>query len=67
MGDRAVRSGRAKTALIGQATVAGVISVSRCSDTRSGPIGYSETFSAIDAPTVVPLESGYKIPQHAEA
>lgn len=41
--------------------VAGVALVSGCADTRGGPIPYSQAFSAPDAPSVVPLEAGYKI------
>src|SRR5687767_1602515 len=43
------------------AAVAGVASISGCADTRGGPIAYSETFAAPDAPTIVPLEAGYRI------
>ncbi|MEO7365418.1 MAG: polysaccharide biosynthesis/export family protein [Sphingomicrobium sp.] len=32
-----------------------------CADSRGGPIAYAGGMSAPDAPTVVPLESGYKI------
>ena len=61
MGDQSVRAGRAKAALMVLAAVAGAASIAGCADTRGGPIAYSETFSAPDAPTVVPLEAGYKI------
>jgi polysaccharide export outer membrane protein len=40
---------------------AGTALVSGCADTRGGPIPYSQSFSVPDAPTVVPLEAGYKI------
>jgi len=40
---------------------AGTALVSGCADTRGGPIPYSQTFSVPDAPTVAPLEAGYKI------
>jgi polysaccharide export outer membrane protein len=40
---------------------AAVALVAGCADTRGGPIPYSQTFAVPDAPTVVPLESGYKI------
>lgn len=61
MGDQSVRAGRAKAVLMVLAAVAGVASIAGCADTRGGPIAYSETFAAPDAPTVVPLEAGYKI------
>jgi polysaccharide export outer membrane protein len=32
-----------------------------CADTRGGPIPYTGALAAPDAPTVVPLEAGYKI------
>ena len=32
-----------------------------CADTRGGPIPYAGALAAPDAPTVVPLEAGYKI------
>ena len=40
---------------------AGAASIAACADKRGGPIPYSETFAAPDAPTIVPLEAGYKI------
>lgn len=46
--------------LIGLAS-AGAVMVSGCADKRGGPIPYSETFAAPDAPTIVPLEAGYRI------
>lgn len=36
-------------------------SLSGCADTRGGPIPYGQSFGVPDAPTLVPLESGYKI------
>lgn len=35
--------------------------VAGCADTRGGPIPYAGTLAAPDAPTVAPLEAGYKI------
>ena len=35
--------------------------VAGCADSRGGPIAYSGGLAAPDAPTVVALESGYKI------
>jgi polysaccharide export outer membrane protein len=35
--------------------------IAGCADTRGGPIPYAGALSAPDAPTVVPLEAGYKI------
>src|SRR5918993_2037784 len=43
------------------ALVAGAALIAGCTDSRGGPIPYSETFAAPDAPTVVPLEANYKI------
>jgi polysaccharide export outer membrane protein len=40
---------------------AGAATVAGCADTRGGPIAYSGALSAPDAPTVAPLEAGYKI------
>jgi polysaccharide export outer membrane protein len=41
---------------------AGAILLTGCADSRGGPIAYSPaSFGAPDAPTVVPLGSGYKI------
>ena len=60
MSDQSVRA-VAKAPLIVLAAVAGSALVSACADTKGGPIPYSETFSAPDAPTIVPLESSYKI------
>ena len=40
---------------------AGTAMVAGCADTRGGPIPYAGALSAPDAPTVVPLEAGYKI------
>jgi polysaccharide export outer membrane protein len=47
--------------LIVLAAIAGVTAISSCADTRGGPIAYSETFSAPNAPTVVLLEANYRI------
>ena len=41
--------------------VAGAALVAGCADTRGGPIPYAGALAAPDAPTVVPLEAGYKI------
>ncbi|MEO8548084.1 MAG: polysaccharide biosynthesis/export family protein [Sphingomicrobium sp.] len=40
---------------------AGASLVAGCADTAGGPIPYSGALAAPDAPTVVPLEEGYKI------
>ena len=61
MSDRSVRTQPGKVPLIMLAAIAGAAIVSACADTKGGPIPYSETFSAPDAPTIVPLEAGYKI------
>ena len=45
----------------GSALLVFVLTVAGCADTRGGPIPYSGALSAPDAPTVVPLEAGYKI------
>ena len=37
------------------------VALAACAGTRGGPIPYDREFAAPDAPTVVPLESGYKI------
>lgn len=42
--------------------IGAAVGLSGCSDSRGGPIPYSVgTFSAPDAPTIAPLEQGYKI------
>ncbi|WP_309662845.1 polysaccharide biosynthesis/export family protein [Sphingomonas sp.] len=41
--------------------VAALVAVAGCADTRGGPIPYAGALSAPDAPTIAPLESGYKI------
>ena len=41
--------------------MAAFVFVSGCADTRGGPIPYSETFAAPDAPSLKTLESNYKI------
>lgn len=41
--------------------MAAFVLVSGCADTRGGPIPYSETFAAPDAPSLKTLESNYKI------
>ena len=43
------------------AAMAAFVLVSGCADTRGGPIPYSETFAAPDAPSLKTLESNYKI------
>src|SRR5687768_2545740 len=43
------------------AVIASGAMVAACADTRGGPIAYSEALPAPDAPTVVPLEAGYRI------
>jgi polysaccharide export outer membrane protein len=59
--DRSDRVGRARAPLIFLSISAGAALVSACSDSRGGPIPYGQTFNAPDAPTVAPLEAGYKI------
>lgn len=41
--------------------IAGAAALASCAATRGGPIPYDRELAAPDAPTVVPLESGYKI------
>ena len=36
-------------------------SLAGCGDKRGGPIPYSQTFGVPDSPSIVPLETGYKI------
>ena len=43
------------------AAVAAFALVAGCADTRGGPIPYSETFAAPDAPSLKTLEANYKI------
>ena len=43
------------------AAMAAFVLVAACADTRGGPIPYSETFAAPDAPSLKTLESNYKI------
>ncbi len=59
MSDRSDRVGRGTARLI-IASVAAAL-VSACTDSRGGPIPYKESFAAPDAPTIVPLEAGYRI------
>jgi polysaccharide export outer membrane protein len=40
---------------------AALVLVAGCADTRGGPIPYSETFAAPDAPSLKTLEANYKI------
>ena len=61
MSDRSNRVGPARAPLIFLSISAVAALVGACSDSRGGPIPYSQTFNAPDAPTVVPLESGYRI------
>lgn len=37
------------------------LALAGCADKRGGPIPYGQTFGLPDSPTVVPLETGYKI------
>lgn len=37
------------------------VALAGCADKRGGPIPYAQTFGVPDSPTVVPLETGYKI------
>lgn len=47
---------------IGLGAVLALLTLSACADRRGGPIPYNvATFGAPDAPTVVPLEQGYRI------
>ena len=55
------RTGRRAAPLAGLAIAAAAALVSACADTRGGPIPYSEALAAPDAPTIVPLEAGYRI------
>src|SRR5687768_16313007 len=41
--------------------VAGIVLLAACADSRGGPIPYTGHLAAPDAPSVMPLESGYKI------
>ncbi len=41
--------------------MAGAAALAACAGTRGGPIPYDRQLAAPDAPTVVPLEAGYKI------
>jgi polysaccharide biosynthesis/export protein len=43
------------------ASLAVILLLSGCADTRGGPIAYNQTLSAPDAPSVAQLESNYKI------
>lgn len=54
-------SGPAPTALRLCVTIAAVVCLSACADTRGGPIAYKDTFAAPDAPSLQTLESNYKI------
>lgn len=60
MSNRFEPGGRGKTASIIVIAVAAAL-MSGCADKRGGPIPYSETFAAPDAPTIAPLEAGYRI------
>lgn len=47
---------------IGLAAISSMVIVTGCADRRGGPIPYDvKTFGVPDAPTVVPLEQGYRI------
>jgi polysaccharide biosynthesis/export protein len=54
------RAGRLRAVLLILAA-AGASLVAGCADTAGGPIPYAGALAEPDAPTVVPLESGYKI------
>ena len=54
-------SGPAPTALRRCISIAAVLCLSACADTRGGPIAYKDTFAAPDAPSLQTLESNYKI------
>jgi polysaccharide export outer membrane protein len=56
-----VFSGPAPTALRLCISIAAVVCLSACADTRGGPIAYKDTFAAPDAPSLQTLESNYKI------
>jgi len=43
------------------AAICAVLALAACADSRGGPIPYNVAMSAPDAPTLAPLESGYKI------
>ncbi len=43
------------------AVAAAAVTLAGCTDKRGGPIPYVQSFGAPDAPSVVPLETGYKI------
>ena len=38
-----------------------VVGVAGCADKRGGPIPYNQSFGVPDSPSIVPLETGYKI------
>jgi polysaccharide export outer membrane protein len=42
-------------------SVSAVLALAACADSRGGPIPYSQTFAAPDAPSAAQLESNYKI------
>lgn len=65
MSNRTVRAGRdvmpSASPKLWLLAVAGAAMVAGCADTRGGPIPYAGALSEPDAPTIVPLESGYRI------
>ena len=61
MSDLSEPKTRRNAPLASFALVATAAMVAACADTRGGPIPYSESLAVPDAPTVVPLEAGYRI------
>jgi polysaccharide export outer membrane protein len=52
---------RAQSKIAGSLALAAAAVLAACADTRGGPVPYDVSLAAPDAPTVVPLEDGYKI------
>ena len=54
-------AGPAPSCLRRGATLAALLLVAACADTRGGPIAYQQTFAAPDAPSLQTLATNYKI------
>jgi polysaccharide export outer membrane protein len=52
---------QAKSKILRLFAVAAAACLASCADTRGGPVPYDVALAAPDAPTIVPLEDGYKI------
>jgi polysaccharide export outer membrane protein len=51
----------AKSTILSLFAVAAAACLASCADTRGGPVPYDVALAPPDAPTIVPLEDGYKI------